>query len=64
MCVCVHFQPINGTVKSAHLMQLSKLIKSLQIISPKNPLEIKNNYLLPSKSQTFNQLKGSVEKGR
>ena len=55
-CVCVHLRPINGTVESAHFMQLSYLIKSLRIISPKNPLEIEKNYLSPSKSQTFSQL--------
>ena len=31
-------------------------IKSLRIISPKNPLEIEKNYLSPSKCQTFSQL--------
>ena len=55
-CVCVYSRPINGTVESAHFIQVSILIKSLRIISPKNPLEIEKNYLLPSKSQTFSQL--------
>ena len=53
--VNAHFRPINGTVESAHFIQVSILIKSLRIISPKNPLEIDKNYLLPSKSQTFSQ---------
>ena len=55
-CVCVHFRPSNGTVESAHFIQLSNLIKSLPIISPKNPLEIEKNYLSPSKGQIFSQL--------
>ena len=55
-CVCVHFRSINGTVESAHFFQISNLIKSLQIISLKNPLEIKKNYISPSKSQIFSQL--------
>ena len=36
-CVCVHLRPISGTVESAHFIQLPNLIKSLRIISPKNP---------------------------
>ena len=52
----VYFRPINGTVESAHFTQFSNLIKSLRIISPKNPLEIKKKYLSPSKSQIFSQL--------
>ena len=55
-CVYVHFRPINRTVESAHFIQFLNLIKSLRIISPKNPLEIKKNYLSPSKSQIFSQL--------
>ena len=55
-CVCVHFRPINGTVESALFLQLSNLIKSLRIISPKNYLEFEKNYLSPSKSQIFSQL--------
>ena len=55
-CVCVHFWLINGSVESAHFIQLSNLIKSLRIISPKNPLEIEKNYLSPSKSQIFSPL--------
>ena len=55
-CVCVHFRPINGTVESEHFIHFSNLIKSLQIISPTNPLEIKRNYLSPSKRQIFSQL--------
>ena len=54
--VCLHFQPINGIVESAHFIQFSNLIKLLRIISPKNPLEIEKDYLSPSKSQIFSQL--------
>ena len=54
--VCVNFRPINGTVESAHFIQILNLIKSLRIISPKNSLEIKKNYLSPSKSHIFSQL--------
>ena len=46
-CVCEHFRSINGTVESAHFIQISNLIASLRIICPKNPLEIEKNYLLP-----------------
>ena len=54
--ICEHFGAINGTVRSAHFIQLSNLIKSLRIISPKSPLEIEKNYLSSCKSQTFRQL--------
>ena len=56
VCMCAWFRAINGTVESAHFIQLSNLIKSLPIISPKNPLEIEKNYLSPSKGQIFSQL--------
>ena len=59
--VYVHFRLINDTVKSAHFVQLSNLIKSLRIISPKNPLEIEKNNLSPSKSQPKSYLTWEYE---
>ena len=47
---------LNGTEESAHLIHLSNLIKSLPIISSKDPLEIEKNFLSPSKGQIFSQL--------
>ena len=55
-CVLVLFRLINGTVKSAQFFQLSNLIKSRWIVSPKIPSEIEKKYSTPPKSQICGQL--------
>ena len=56
-CVCEHFRPINGTVESALFIQLSNLIKSLQIISSKTSFGDRKELPIGfQKSQIFSQL--------